>query len=312
MARYTTTTKELDEAERFWWSNNGDLEERYCWVQNPRQQRSIRHGYIEEITAALPPGSRLLEFGCGTGWLTLLLAEAGLTDLVGMDFSADQIARARRNAKDQGLTDRVEFVVADEGTLRPEQTFDAVIMHAFLHHLATEEISDALAEASQRLAPGGRLVLLEPVHFADGPSRGPLVLSVLRRIESFPRTLLRRGARRAAPDESEVRRRMGSRATGTPPFGPSPKEVPFETGELEDLLTTADFIVDECRPVLSMAHLVAQELLVSALSQPRLWRAVERPMLALAAALDRRFVARPVLPSSVWIFQLYLCTKRPR
>jgi SAM-dependent methyltransferase len=311
MARYTSTTDELDEAERFWWTDNGDLEEQYCWVQNPRQQRILRRGYIRAITAALPPGSRLLELGCGTGWLTLLLAEAGMTDLVGVDFSADQIARAQRNAKDQGLDDRVEFVVAGPETLPPGQTFDAVIMHAFLHHLTTAEIRSALAEAGRRLATGGRLVLLEPVHFADGPARGPLALSVLRRLESFPRLLLHRGARRAGPEERDVRRRLGDRAAAVAPFGPSPKEIPFEAGELEDLLG-ADFVVDERRPVLSMAHLVAQELLISALSQPRLWRAVERPVLTLASVLDRRFVGRPVLPSNVWVFQLYLCTKRPR
>lgn len=309
MARYTSTTAELDEAERFWWSDNGDLEEQFCWVQNPRQQRMIRDGYVQTIIGALQQDSDVLELGCGTGWLSLLFAEAGVTNVVGMDFSPDQIDRAQRQARDRGLDGRVRFVVADPETIAPERTFDAVVMHAFLHHLSSSEIRAALAEASRHMTPGGRLVLLEPVHFANGPPRGPLALVALRRIESFPRKVLLRGLRRAGRSESEVRRRLGSRSTGIPPFGPSPKELPFEPEELEGLLAEG-FVVDECRPVMSMAHLVAQELLVSGLSQPRLWGLLERPMLSLACALDRSFVARPVLPSSVWVFRLYLCTKR--
>lgn len=311
MARYTCTTAELDEAERFWWSDNGDLEEQFCWVQTPRQQRFVRRGYIEAVIAALGPGSRVLELGCGTGWLTLLLAEAGLKDLVGMDFSPDQIARAQRNAKDHRLEGRVEFLVADAKTetANAGRIFDAVVMHAFLHHLSTSEISAALVDACQRLAPGGRLVLLEPTHFANGPTQGPVALWLLRHIESLPRRLLH-GLRRATPLEVAVRCRLEMRATGSPPCGPSPKELPFEAGELEGLLEE-HFIVDERRPVLSQAHLVAQELLLSALSQPRLWRALEGPVLALACALDRRLVSRAVLPSTVWVFELYLCTKRP-
>ncbi len=311
MARHANTTAKLDEAERCWWSENADLEEQFCWVQEPRQQRWIRHRYLQTIRGALQPGATVLELGCGTGWLTLLLAEAGLSGVVGVDFSSDQIERARTNARRRHLEGRVEFRVVDpdQPDVDDTQRFDVVVMHAFLHHLSTAEVRGAITTAHRRLRPGGRLMLLEPTHFADGPTRGPNELRLLRRLESLPRVLAHRGLRRTGPGEAAVRSRLAGRATGVAPFGPAPKEIPFEAEELTELLEEG-FAVDVRRPVLAMAHLVAQELLVSSLSQPRLWAALERPIMTLSCFLDRRFVRRPVLPSTVWVFELYLCTKR--
>ncbi|MDQ6839645.1 MAG: class I SAM-dependent methyltransferase [Actinomycetota bacterium] len=268
---------------------------------------------MRTILRSIPAGARVLELGCGTGWLTLLLAKHGLRHIVGMDFSAAQVERARHSATEQGLGDRVQFVVArsDDASNAAEGAFDAVIMHAFLHHLSTAEIEEALVSAVALLAPGGRLVLLEPVHHCDGPRRGANSLRVRRRLEALPRVLLRHGLRRAGPAECTVRDRLGGRATGIPPFSPSPKEIPFRPGELVGHLATG-FAIDARLPVLSMPHLVAQELLVASLSQPRLWRTVERPLPVLACAVDRRFVTHRPLPSTAWLFQLYLCTKQQR
>lgn len=305
MARYPTSTVALDDSERSWWTEHGEVEERFCWVQTPADQRIVRGRYLEAMVREVAPGDRVLEVGCGTGWLCLLLAERGLRGLVGTDFSPSQLDRARAAARERGLDHAVAFLPPEE--LEVAGAFDVVVMHAFLHHLSTEEIAAALEGAASRLRPGGKLLVVEPVHHADGPARGPVELSVLRRLALLPAALAKRGLRRQRPAELAARADLGTRAWGAPPFGPSPKETPFAPGELGSLLGRR-FAVARTVPVLCYTHLVAQELLVASLSQPRLWAAVRPALLRAASALDRRLVARPEASSTVWVFELSICT----
>jgi hypothetical protein len=62
---------------------------------------------------------------------------------------------------------------------------------------------------------------------------------------------------------------------------------------------------------MSMSHIVAQEMLLAGLSQPRFWRAAAVPVLTAASMLDRAMLRSRPLPASVWVFQLYSCRRRP-
>ncbi len=227
MPRYPTTTAELDEAERRWWSENGDIEESFCWVQTPAVQRVLRARYLRAVTDLVGPRTSVLELGCGTGWFSLLLAGMGVSEVVGLDFSPEQIERARRAAGHAGLEGRVHFEVSGDpsGRISYDRRFDVVVMHAFLHHLATDEVRASIDEAARRLVEGGTLVLVEPVHHVAGPLAEPLTLKLLRRLEQVPRSLHRRRVRRMGAEEIEVRGRMAVRHVAGPPFGPSPKEI---------------------------------------------------------------------------------------
>ena len=66
------------------------------------------HDRIVEALA-LRPRMRVLDVACGTGGVALRAARAG-ADVVGIDISADQLAKARRAAKEEGL--EIQF---DEG-----------------------------------------------------------------------------------------------------------------------------------------------------------------------------------------------------
>ncbi|HWG72584.1 MAG TPA: class I SAM-dependent methyltransferase [Acidimicrobiales bacterium] len=309
MARYPQSTAELDGAERRWWSENGDLEHDYCWVQTPPVQRLLRGGYLRTVTELVDPASSVLELGCGTGWFSLLLASMGVSNVVGVDFSPDQIAQARLGAKEAGLEERVHFEVADGSDTRKRVKFDLVVMHAFLHHLATDEVRSAVDQACDHLVDGGRLVVVEPVHFPGATVREPATLRALRLLEGLPRRLHDMGRRPMGQRESEVRGRLAIRHSGEAPFGPSPKEMPFGPGELDELLAP-HFSIDVRRRCICMSHLVAQELLIAGLSQPKLWRVLRLPILVLARTLDGLLMRRGTLPSTVWAFQLFVCTKR--
>ncbi|MCX8037677.1 MAG: methyltransferase domain-containing protein [Candidatus Sumerlaeia bacterium] len=83
------------------------------------------------------PGGRVLDIGCGPGWVVRFLAgHFPAMRFVGVDASPVMLAVARRGLREDGLDGRVSFVVAD-GQCLPfhDATFDAVISGATLHHI---------------------------------------------------------------------------------------------------------------------------------------------------------------------------------
>jgi SAM-dependent methyltransferase len=104
--------------------------------------------------AALPPGSVVLDAGCGPGLVAEALLRAGHR-VVGVDLSAAMIDRARRRcAADSERARFARMSVFDPALTGP---FDAVVSRYVLHHVA-----DPLAFVRRQVElvrPGGVLVL---------------------------------------------------------------------------------------------------------------------------------------------------------
>lgn len=104
---------------------------------------------------ALFPGARILDVACGTGAVALRAGQAG-ADVVGIDISADQLAKARRAADDAGLDIRFE-----EGDCQElpygDGEFDAVASSFGAIFAADHERT--AAELARVCRHGGRLAL---------------------------------------------------------------------------------------------------------------------------------------------------------
>ena len=104
---------------------------------------------------AIGPGARVLDVACGTGGVALRAARAG-ADVAGIDISADQLAKARRAAQEEGLAIRF-----DEGDCQElpygDAAFDAVAS-AFGAIFAPDHERTA-AELARVCRAGGRLAL---------------------------------------------------------------------------------------------------------------------------------------------------------
>jgi SAM-dependent methyltransferase len=134
-------------------------------------------------------GRTVLDFGCGSGENTLLLAKRG-AKTVGVDISADLIALARSRLAINGLPGAAQFIVGSAHNPVESDRVDVVFGVAILHHLDLELTA---REVHRVLKPGGRAIFQEPVR--DSP-----LIRALRRCVPYK-----------TPDVSEFERPLTER-----------------------------------------------------------------------------------------------------
>lgn len=130
--------------------------------------------------AALQPTHHVLEIGCGTGTLLMMIKrEHPGVSVVGLDPDERALARAQHKADAASVAIELHRCFSD-ALPYADATFDRVFSSFMFHHLkGVEERQRTLSEIRRVLKPGGRLQLLD---FAPLNSRKDAV--VLRRLHS--------------------------------------------------------------------------------------------------------------------------------
>ncbi len=101
----------------------------------------------------------ILDVGCGTGFLTLLLAELGY-NVKGIDLSEGMQSDAKRKVSEAGLVSRVTFDIADaENTGEEDDKFDVVINRHLLWTLPHPR--EAVDEWIRVTKPGGCVIIID-------------------------------------------------------------------------------------------------------------------------------------------------------
>jgi 2-polyprenyl-3-methyl-5-hydroxy-6-metoxy-1,4-benzoquinol methylase len=111
-------------------------------------------------SAGVPLDGRVLDFGCGPGYLLEKLAAKGV-DCHGVEFSTESAESARARLRSQGSAGTVE-VARGIPTHLPGGSFDLVFFLETLEHLLEEERTPTVAELGRLLRPGGTLVVTVP------------------------------------------------------------------------------------------------------------------------------------------------------
>ena len=132
----------------------------------------------QAVETAPPGAARVLDVATGTGDLAFATANAGATEVIGLDFSEGMIAEARRKAMTR--PGNVSFVVGDAMALPfPEGEFDACTVGFGLRNMP--DYNAAIASMSRVLKPGGRLVCLEMTPI-QRPIAGPVFRFLFGRV----------------------------------------------------------------------------------------------------------------------------------
>jgi demethylmenaquinone methyltransferase/2-methoxy-6-polyprenyl-1,4-benzoquinol methylase len=109
-----------------------------------------RRKVARALESSLVEGARVLDVACGTGDLSLVLAEAGAVRVIGLDFCRPMLEIARRKADADSRS--IPFVEGDALRLPfADETFDAVTIAFGLRNLAG--VADGLRELRRVLKP---------------------------------------------------------------------------------------------------------------------------------------------------------------
>lgn len=118
----------------------------------------IRKSWTELLKTFLPfPTTNILDIGCGTGSLSIVLAELG-HKVTGIDLSPAMISRAETKAATYGF--QIAFHIMDAAFPQlPSGEFDVIVCRHLLWSLP--EQAQVLQRWLEFLRPNGRLILIE-------------------------------------------------------------------------------------------------------------------------------------------------------
>ena len=126
----------------------------------------------------LKPGDTVVEAGCGWGGLARFMARHYGVSVRAYNISKEQVSYARQRAEDEGLSDRIEYVLDDYRNISGE--YDVFVSVGMLEHVGLRDYP-ALGQVIDRcLKPEGRGL----IHTIGRVRPGPMNAWIERRI--FP------------------------------------------------------------------------------------------------------------------------------
>ncbi len=132
----------------------------YDPLQRWIMREPVLKGRLVEETL-IEPGQTVLDLGCGTGTLAVLIKKRHpQAHVVGLDIDPQVLEYAGSKARRAGV--HIDFTQASAlGLPYPSAHFDRVVSSLMLHHLRREQKERALAEVWRVLKPDGLLCVAD-------------------------------------------------------------------------------------------------------------------------------------------------------
>lgn len=127
------------------------------FLKKTRHNRIIHQPIIDPFLEIIQPGMHVCELGCGSGWLTLAMAQRGAT-AIGYDISEQALTVAREYYAQvkTDISGTTTYKMADLNYIDLESnTFDVIAVKGTLHHLVN--MPEVIAQIHQALKDGGLL-----------------------------------------------------------------------------------------------------------------------------------------------------------
>ncbi len=126
------------------------------WVM---REETFKRALIKQ--ANIGQGQRVLDLGCGTATLTILVKQAHPeAEVVGLDGDERVLEIGRAKAAKAGADIKLDYGMAFQLPY-PDASFDRALSSLVFHHLIREDKQRALSEVFRVLRPGGELHIVD-------------------------------------------------------------------------------------------------------------------------------------------------------
>jgi len=130
------------------------------------QQQKLKHIATKLL---IEPGMRVLDIGSGWGGLGLYLARETGAEVIGVTLSEEQHKVSVQRAKDQGLQDRVQFLLKDYREI--DSQFDRIVSVGMFEHVGVGHYREYFDRVRDLMTPEG-VALLHSIGRFDEPAAG--------------------------------------------------------------------------------------------------------------------------------------------
>lgn len=129
-------------------------------LNNEYQSTFLRYNCFKPVYGffGLDENAVVLDYGCGTGWTSIPLAEKA-KKVYAIDIAASDIDLLKKAIADNSVTNLFPSVSDAENLPFGAESFDFVFGNSILHHL---HLDKALSEVHRVLKKGGKAAFCEP------------------------------------------------------------------------------------------------------------------------------------------------------
>lgn len=125
--------------------------------QQSKAYSRMKNAFIAELMGDVT-GRRLLDYGCGSGWLSIEAARKGASFVLGVDAEEAILETARYAAGKAGVDDACRFMVSDGfPECSGQEPFDIIILKDVIEHI--EEDGEILSGAAARITTVGSVIV---------------------------------------------------------------------------------------------------------------------------------------------------------
>ncbi len=129
------------------------------WDEKP-QRVELARAVAAAIKKYVPLSAdeEVLEFGCGTGLVTVQIAPY-VGSILAVDSSKDMLAVLEEKISKQGISSITPLAIHLDASSKPGQLFDLIFSSMTLHHI--DDVAGLLALFHSMLKPGGRIAIAD-------------------------------------------------------------------------------------------------------------------------------------------------------
>ncbi len=241
--------EETNQLESKWWDENAQVIEA-IWTLPEIIRLAVRGHYLKKAKSFFLCGSekteplKVIEIGCGSGWVGRMIAEPNIINIVGLDLSEQQIQIANQEAIKADLSRTCQYYCQNlaDFVVSENSNYNSVLIHAILHHLSWQEIH-CIFKQVKVLGSGTKIFIYEPVYLSKHYRNKSFLWRTLRKtikvLFGFPYSLGKLFACRFEGSYNEnLAKKLNciTEEASKNNWVLSPKEIVFEESDLLELL----------------------------------------------------------------------------